>query len=157
PHRHLVRSLLAATLWLGTSACDAVARADELQTAINARFSGAYEYALRALTRLHDGGNIEASLNLGYMYRNGEGVARDEARAEQFACPAFRRLQPGVSGEDSYWASRYYQVGMCVRRDEAQAYQYLQTAANRGIPRAIGDLATRYRSRPGDSSIAEEW
>lgn len=124
-----MRAVLVLMLLL---ALGAPARAD-YQAGAEAHERGDYALALAEWSAQAERGNADAQYNLGQMYRMGQGVEVDMAKAfgwylraaEQGVLPA--QLNVGVM----------YGRGIGVPRDDVQAYKWLSIAAAQGEPQAM--------------------
>lgn len=75
-------------------------------------------------------GDAEASLFLGYVYRNGLGVARDDATAAQWYRRAAERGQP----EAQYELALMYELGLGVPQDPGEAALWYALSAAQACP-----------------------
>jgi len=108
------------------------ARAD-YQAGVEAHARGDFALALEEWSAEAEKGNADAQYNLGQMYRLGQGVAEDMAKAfawflraaEQGLVPA--QLNVGVM----------FGRAIGVPRDDVQAYKWLSLAAAQGDPQAM--------------------
>ncbi|MCL2012064.1 MAG: SEL1-like repeat protein [Cystobacterineae bacterium] len=129
-------------------------------------------------------GDVEARYRLGIMYREGKGVAKDNAEAmkwlslasvwgrhpaakealEEIEREEANRLQKRAEqgeAEAQYGLSELYRRGQGVEKDEAQAAQWCSEAAKQGHPEAqyrLGEMA--YNGTQGharDKAQAAKW
>ena len=82
---------------------------------------------------LADEGNVTAQFNLGWLYRNGNGVAANDERARQLWEQAARS---GHAEAQMALAMLYGQRGSAVE-DQAQAVNWYREAAAQGIEDAL--------------------
>ena len=94
-----------------------VVGAPTLEVALQAWREGDRSAAIATWHTLATRGNAEASLFLGYVYRNGLGVACDATRAAEWYRRAARLDQP----EARYELVLMYELGIGVARDPAEA------------------------------------
>ena len=83
-----------------------------------------------------DQGNEWAQNNLGEMYRNGSGVARDYLEAVKW----FRKAAEQGNAYGEYNLGLMYKEGTGVKRDLAEARNWLKKAADQGIVNAKEEL-----------------
>lgn len=79
----------------------------------------------------------EAAFNLYQLYKDGEGVPKDDAQAMMYASMA----SDAGNGEAAYQMAKSFESGEVVVPDYGKAYTYYQTAVNNGYAPALGDLA----------------
>ncbi len=94
--------------------------------------AGQYSAALQLWTPLADAGDVEAQLNIGFMYDAGQGVPTDPSSAVDW----YRK-----SAERGYAAAQYnlglmYADGRGVTQDQEQAHYWLAAAAGQGLQEA---------------------
>jgi TPR repeat protein len=107
------------------------------------RFSEAETYYNRAA----DQGYGAAFRNLGYMYRNGRGVARDDARAADYYLQASLRGVP--AGRDGL--GMMYEQGWGVPQSAVDSIYWLSLAAEDNFAPAVDHLGNVYRMGKGVS------
>jgi TPR repeat protein len=106
--------LTVGTVWAGPF---------EDATAANKR--GDYATALKTFQLLAAQGNVEAQVNLGMLYANGQGVPQDYAQARQWYEKAAAQ---GDALAQNNLAELYY-AGLGVPQDDVRAYMWVNLAA----------------------------
>jgi len=104
-----MRTLLAALTALMLLATPVVA--GDFEDALAAANAGDFQKAFRLWKPLAEQGNADAQFNLGFMYDNGDGVPKDDAKAE--AHPRHPDPAAGVAGVRGELATA---VGRRLRR-----------------------------------------
>ena len=115
-----------------------------------------YATALRLLRPLAEQGDATAQFNLGVMYRNGEGVPKDDAQAIKW----YRLAAAQGNARAQNNLGFMYQRGHGVPKDDAQAVKWFRLAADQGHARAQTSLGTMYASGhgvPQDYVLAYMW
>jgi TPR repeat protein len=105
-------------------------------------YSGDRSAAIVAWRRLAEAGDVEASLFLGYVYRRGLGVARDDEQALTWYRRAAERGQP----EAQYELALMYELGLGVAPDPNEAAVWYGLSTAQACPaelRAGGRLGDR--------------
>jgi len=103
------------------------ARAD-FEAGVAAARAGDYATALRAWQPLAEGGHRDAQFNLGLLYENGLGVAKDGAQAARW----FRRAAERDDRTAQAYLGEMYAQGLGVARDDIEALSWYKRAAERG-------------------------
>jgi hypothetical protein len=103
------------------------ARAD-FEAGVAAARAGDYAAALRAWQPLAESGNRDAQFNLGLLYENGLGVAKDGAQAAHW----FRRAAEQDDRSAQAYLGEMYAQGLGVARDDIEALSWYKRAAERG-------------------------
>lgn len=149
-----VKSLTALfAILLGFGVGPAFAGFDE---GIKAYQEGEYAVALSEFRPLGAQGDATAQYALGVMYRNGEGVARDDQQAVAW----YRRA--AVQGHAMAQSSLgfMYLMGNGVARNDVKATDWFRKAAEQGDAAAQYNLGHAYwdgRGVPQDDKLAEQW
>ena len=145
--------VLMCGILIGLDGTHAFAGFDE---GIEAYQEGAFAVALGEFRPLDAEGDATAQYSLGVMYRNGEGVARDDQQAVEW----YRRaaVQGHAMAESSlgfmYW------MGNGVARNDVKATDWFRKAAKQGDAAAQYNLGHAYwdgRGVPQDDKLAEQW
>jgi uncharacterized protein len=102
-----------------------------------------FAQAARWYEKAGNQGDIDALYNLGYMYHEGEGVARDYRKANELflsvaAKGRFDEQRRGVKA--CSMLGRSYRYGEGVPRDYVEAYKWYLVAAVQGHPTAQADM-----------------
>ena len=122
--------LLVLFGWCTTGSADSTAR---LAEAAELARAGNFAPAWCIWERLAEQGNVEALFNLGWLYRNGQGVAGDDEQArrlwEQAATQGHAEAQMALG--------MLYADSRTVGPDQAQAVRWFQAAAGQGIEDAL--------------------
>jgi hypothetical protein len=131
---HLAR-LAVVLLLVATSAT-----ADSLADALAAIGREDYATALRLLRPLAEKGNAEAQLELGLMYRDGNGVPQDAVAGAQWMLRSAEQGHPPAQ----FFVAGAFLRGRGVPEDEAKAAEWMLRAAKQGDPDAQSDLGMFY-------------
>lgn len=100
----------------------------DLQTGVDAYDRGDYAKALEVLRPLAEGGDAEAQVIVGIMYKFGEGVPQDYAEAANWMHRAARQGQPAAQG----FVGIMYSMGQGVPQDYVKAHAYFAVAGMQG-------------------------
>lgn len=107
--------------------------------------------------------NPFAKMNLGFMYRHGEGVEQDEAKSDAYLDEAFSLINEEMLDELEYADIAYFEYGLLflhgygTPRDYEKAIELFSKAAELGSARAmyfIGLLYEAGRGVPQDDAMA---
>lgn len=90
-------------------------------------------------------GNVKAQNGLGYMYQNGEGVARDYVQAAKWYRTA---AEQGDAVAENNLGNLYF-AGKGVHRSYSNAFDWVGKAARQGLTTAQHALALMYRFGKG--------
>jgi TPR repeat protein len=142
--------LLATLLW-------PLAALADFQAGLEAYYRGDYAAALREWRPLAEAGNAEAQFHLALMYRNGEGVPKDDREAARWyrraAEQGFVLAQIALGG--------MYDDGNGVPEDDREAARWYRKAAEQGDPFAQYNLGLIYVAKgagvPEDVVQAYAW
>jgi len=130
--------------------------AGSLVDAETAYGQGEYATALETYRNLADQGNAEAQNNLGVMYREGRGVARDPIASVAW----LRRAAEQGYLEAQVNLGLMYARGHGVPRDDAEAVRWYRKAAEQGYAWAetnIGYMYAQGRGVPRNDAEAVQW
>jgi TPR repeat protein len=120
-----VWTLLAVVL---VAAVPVAAMAADFAEGLAAYDAGDYEETVRVWGELAEAGDARAQLGLAGLYRSGEGVGRDLAKAA-----GLYRLAAEQGDDDAQLnLGRIYAEGAGVSRDPVEAYFWLSLAAGQG-------------------------
>lgn len=108
----------------------ALARADTLDDALHRWHAGDRAKAVVDFHRLAEQGDGEASLFLGYLYRQGIGVPSDDAKAAIWYRRAAERGEP----EAQYELALMYELGLGVTQDIGEASFWYARASAQACP-----------------------
>jgi len=128
--RMAVLSLLLALQGL---ACDGAS--DRLTAGSMAYSKGDYKTALRKWRPLAEQGNADAQLNLGQLYRQGQGLSQDYAEAIKWYLRAAEQGHVIAQNNLGYM----YGTGAGVPKDNVQAHMWFIIAAASGHRGAISN------------------
>ena len=106
---------------------------------------GDYATALRLWRPLADQGAANAQTNLGFMYRNGQGVPQDYAQAVAW----YRKAADQGDADAQYNLGVMYDNGRGVPQDYAQAVSWYRKAADQGNANAQNNLGLMYENGKG--------
>jgi TPR repeat protein len=111
---------------------------------------------LATILKSAEAGNADAQLRLGSIYREGQIVPKDDAKAAEWMQKAAAQ---GLANAQNGLAEMYF-TGTGVPRDSAKAVAWLQKAAAQGDAFAQQNLAKMYyegEGVPQDAAKAAEW
>lgn len=114
------------------------------------------EKRLMQLQKLADSGDADAQFNLGMMYRKGEGVPKDDAKAMEL----YQKAAAQGHAKAQYGLGWVYSYGLGVSKDAAKAVEWYQKAAAQGNASAQYSLGLMYADGEGvpkDVAKAVEW
>ena len=120
----LVRRPIAIVLVLATSLLSS-AIAGGLDDAGSALLRGENGVALSIIRPMANAGDSRAQLALGLMYRNGQGVAQNQAESVKW----IRKAAEQGDSEAEYSLGLAFQNGMGMRQDYAEALSWFRLAA----------------------------
>jgi hypothetical protein len=126
----------------------APARAD-FEAGVAAARAGDYATALREWQPLAESGNRDAQFNLGLLYENGLGVARDDASALAWYRRAAERGDAGAQ----YNVGEFYAFGRGVAPNDVLAVAWITVAEESGAPKT--DLLDTLRRHMSPSHLEE--
>ena len=118
------------------------ALAGPLEDGFSAYKRGDSGAAMQLLRPLADQGDAPAQIGLGWMYRDGRGVAQDNAQALMWLRKAADRGD-GYAQAQNDLGSMYY-LGQGVAQDYAQALAWVRKAVGQGNSDAQCNLGTMY-------------
>ena len=101
--------------------------------------------AVQKMQMAAEAGSAKAQYQLGFMYLNGQGVARDEAEAAKW----FRKLAEQGRASAQYHLGVMHHNGQGVRRNIAEALKWFRMSAEQGISEAQAMLAVMYLKGQG--------
>jgi hypothetical protein len=143
----------AAALLVGLAASLAHAGWEE---AVDAYNKGDYATAAREFRPFAEQEQAQAQFILGWIYQNGEGVARDFAESAKWYAKAAAK---GNADAQSALGS-YYMSGAGVKRDDAEAAKWFRKAAEQGKGQAqylLGYLLARGEGLPKNEAEGAQW
>ena len=147
-----LRTLLAVQKTVSAS-CAERAIADALNAAVMAYQRSEFEVALREFRKLAELGLAEAQFYLGDIYRFGEGVPENHARALEWFTRAAEQGEPGAQ----HALGELYRFGRGVPQDHVQALKWYTCAAKQEHTlayRALGDMYENGTGVPMDVAQA---
>ena len=100
----------------------------DLQTGLDAYSRGDYATALRNLRPLAEGGDADAQVTIGLMYKLGQGVPQDHAEAATWMHRAAGQGQSAAQGI----LGTMYVTGQGVPQDYVKAHAYFAVAGAQG-------------------------
>lgn len=116
-----------AVFWFAATSAPA---AETIDVAIEAWRGGEHRRAIAAWQRLAAQGDPEATLFLGYVHRNGLGVARDDVVAARWYRKAAEMGQP----EAQYELALMYELGLGVPQDPGEATLWYGLSSSQACP-----------------------
>ena len=150
--RHLGIWFVIVALTVG-SASAALA---DFDAGLKAYDAGDFATALREWKPLAEQGDAGAQINLGLMYRNGQGVAQDYKQAVKW----YRRAAWQGDAKAQFDLGVIYDSGLGVMQDYKQAFKWYRKAAEQGVAIAQTTLGFRYKKGTGvlsDKVLAHMW
>lgn len=114
------------------------------------------ELEFLATKKLAEQGDLSSQYNLGYMYRNGEGVTYDYAKAAEW----YKKAADQGHRKAQYNLGMMYYQGKYITQDYKKAFELLQEAANQEDYNAQTTLGVMYAHGlgvPKDNVKAKEW
>ena len=129
------QTILALLLLMATSAFAA-----DFDKGKKAYDKGDYKTALQEWKTLAEQGHAESQLNLGVMYRDGEGVPEDYSQAVSW----FRKAAKQGNAKSQFNLGSAYFYGYGVPEDDAQAVFWFRKAAEQNNAEAQYELGTAY-------------
>ncbi len=143
PKRNAALLSLFAVVWCGLVAGPAASQdksPPDYFAAQAAYGRGDHEAAFKMWLVLARRGDVDAQFNVGTLYDNGFGVARDvEKAARWYARAADSKIAPAELA-----LAHILKRGEATLRDDDQALRYLRSAAHRGSARAQFELGVAY-------------
>ena len=137
--------LVAFALFVGSL----TAYADDFSEGVNAYQRGDYATALRIYRQLADQGYADAQCNLGFMYGQGQGVAKDYAEAMRWC----RKAADQGYADAQYNLGLMYGFGKGVTQDIVQAHMWYTLAVASG-DRSAGALRDALATKMTPAQIA---
>ncbi len=130
----------AVLVFAALASTPVAAAAGSFERGVDAYSSGDYATALRSRRPLAERGDSASQHNLGVVYRDGQGVARDHAEAAKWF-----KLAAGQGNADSQTSlGILYYDGLGVARNHVEAAKWFQRAADRGDAVAQNNLGVMY-------------
>ena len=118
---------------------------------------GDYKLAFQKLQFLAEQGDAEVQLNLGYMYRDGTGVAQDDHDAMEW----FRKAAKQNHAQAQFELGEFYYVGSRkIPQDYYEAVNWYRKAAEQGLAKAqlmLGGAYTLGKGVQRDDREGEKW
>ena len=115
--------LIALLLFAG------IARADAFDEGLAAYVRADYANALKAWAPLAEGGDSNAQHNVGIMYENGQGMARDHAAAARM----YRRAAAQGHADAQFNLGTLYETGRGVPQDAVRAHMWFNVSATTSL------------------------
>ena len=104
-----------------------------------------YAGALAKWQPLADKGHAEAQMKLGWLYKNGQGVQKNEAEAVNW----YRKAAEQGYDKAQFNLGVVYAYGKGVQQNEAEAFNWFRKAADQGNAYAQNDLGVMYAKGQG--------
>lgn len=118
---------------------------------------GDYKLAFQKLQFLADQGDAEVQLTLGYMYRDGKGVAQDDPDAVEW----FRKAAKQGHAQAQFELGEFYYVGSRkIPQDYYEAVDWYRKAAAQGLAKAqlmLGGAYTLGKGVQRNDREGEKW
>jgi hypothetical protein len=143
----IVRSWISATLAGGLVfvGFGLAASAQTLNDANAAYAKGDYATAVKDLRPLAEQGFALAQVDLGALYHDGQGVAKDDVQAASW----YRKAADQGDADGQFRLGMSYYEGWGLTQDFAQAAALMQKSAGQGDASAMGMLAACYDAGQG--------
>nr|AGS53965.1 hypothetical protein [uncultured bacterium contig00151] len=122
-----------------------------------------YDKAFPLIETLANEGYARAQLDLGHLYKDGLGVAKDEVKSYEWYRKGVDWLRKAADQGDNKAQVRLgtcYYCGNGVEKDDAKAFEWYRKAAEQGYAPAQVHLGDSYRDGSGvpkDEKKAVEW
>jgi TPR repeat protein len=132
-------------------------RMPEFMAGLEAYREKNYSAALDSWTKAAAKGNGRAMVRIGFLYDEGEGVAKSEEKALEWYRKGDKAGNPGAA---FYIGSAYYYGMATIQQDYTKAMEWYKKAANKGDADAMGKLSYMYRYGKGvqqDAIQGFEW
>ena len=120
--------------------CPSGSHADEMSQALAAFQAGRYQQALKIWSPLAEKGDANAQYNLGLLYRNGQGVERND----RLALVWFTRAAAQGLLDAQYNTGLMYMEGRGVAISRVDAFKWWELAASKGHAESQHNLAVMY-------------
>jgi len=117
-----------------------LAAAGDFEAGVAAARAGDYQRALREWQPLAEAGKRDAQFNLGLLYENGLGVAKDAKTAAGW----YRRAAEQDDREAQAYLAEMYANGLGIPRDDAEALRWYRRAAELGHAAAQYNVGAFY-------------
>ena len=114
--------------------------ADGLADGLAAAQKGDFQAAWKSWKPLADQGNAEAQFNLGFLYENGKGVAKDNVEAVKW----YRKAAEQGDASAQTNLGFMYENGKGVAKDNVEAVKWYRKAAEGGDAEAQFNLGVMY-------------
>jgi serine/threonine protein kinase len=122
------------------------------EQALKMRSAGLGPAYLAVLQKAAAAGSPRAMVDLGELYRDGDGVTKDENEAAHW----FRRAADTGNAVGMVFLGVMYQNGAGVEKDDSEAVKWFQKAADRGNSAGIYHLAIKYERGEGVARNVEK-
>lgn len=152
----MLSSVRTALITLSQVGRGSTANAADFEEGLTAAQVGDFATALQEWLPIAEQGNPAAQFNLALMYRNGDGVQKDNARAVHWYRLA---AMQGNAGAQSGLGFMYHD-GEGVLKDEAEAVRWYRLAAEQGDASAQYSLGVMYTNGEGvlkETALAHMW
>ena len=157
PRLFISSLVLAATLLgCGTKSAEEKAALDVEAKAPQEEAEKRDAKALAELRGRAEKGEASAQVSLGYMYHNGQGVAKDEVEAGKW----YRKAADQGYANAQFGLGVMYDTGRGVTKDEVEAVKWYRKAADQGNAQAQVNLGVSYADGLGvakDEVEAVKW
>ena len=127
-----ILTFILTSIWFLFWASPSIALVTEYQKAIDAYKSKDYKTSYNLILPLAEKGFAKAQYNLGVMYGNGKGVAKDYSKAIKW----WNHAANQGSGEAQYNLGVMYEEGKGVNKNLKKAADWYQLASNQGHAKA---------------------
>jgi TPR repeat protein len=148
-----MRACLSVVLLFMTTGLVAAASLEKGKTALD---KGDFRTAVRIYSELSNQGDRTAQRQLGLMYDEGQGIAKQHHQAVRWYSVAASQGDP----EAPYYLGRIYQDGRGGPKDHARARRWYRVAGERGNHKAAVNLGTMHAlglGGPKNYQAAGQW
>ena len=138
-------SAIWAALLLATATPAWADNTTQFEQAMAAYNAGNYKQAFHLLQPLAQQGDAMAQNNLGAMYHNGQGVAKNDKQAVAW----FQKAANHGDAAGQHNLGEMYEKGQGIAQNYQQALAWYQKAANQGVAQAQNNLGAMYANGLG--------
>jgi len=127
-----ILTFILTSIWLLFWASPSIALVTEFQKAVDAYNREDYKTSYKLMLPLAKKGLAQAQYNLGVMYGNGKGIAKDYSKAIKW----WNHAANQGSGKAQYNLGVMYEEGKGVKKNLTKAANWYQLASNQGHAKA---------------------
>ena len=127
-----ILTFILTSIWLLFWASPSIALVTEFQKAVDAYKREDYKTSYKLILPLAKKGLAQAQYNLGVMYGNGKGVAKDYSKAIKW----WNLAADQGNGKAQYNLGLMHEKGKGVKKNLKKAKKWFQLASNQGLAKA---------------------